>query len=317
MGWTTAFDSATFGAADVTSTTLFGNNMGSVFVGDGSQADGVAVGSRSGNTNVFAHDVALQGGLGTGADGRFAQLGFQVSDGIAQDGANLGAVPVVNGNITVHTTNDIIATGGSDSTSNYEFNYAQVGHVGADQNTSNAIQEIEAAATSNIRISAARHVTFSGGSAHGSYSQLGQGGLSALGDHSGTTTLDVAGNVTFSAGSGYGSYSQLGQGGFSARGNHRGTTILNVDGNVTFSGGTASFFAYSQLGQGGVFSIGSHDGTTTLNAGGNVTFTGGAGERAYSQLDGWRSILEIGPRNRLRRQSLRTVPLKVLSRHAV
>ena len=126
-GWdgVTPFDTATFSAADVLNTTLFGNNNGSVLIGDGSQVSGIAVASRNGSNNVFAYDVNLQAGIGAGNDGRFAQLGFQISDGIALGGFDLdpgsadGANVIVNGGITVHSLNDVTAIGGDSSQYNY------------------------------------------------------------------------------------------------------------------------------------------------------------------------------------------------------
>ncbi|MCP3688161.1 MAG: filamentous hemagglutinin N-terminal domain-containing protein, partial [Gammaproteobacteria bacterium] len=54
-GWdgSTTFDATIFAAEDVSTTTLFGNNLGSIYIGDGTQTSGIAVGSRSGANNVF------------------------------------------------------------------------------------------------------------------------------------------------------------------------------------------------------------------------------------------------------------------------
>jgi mucin-19 len=284
-GWdgTSAFDATTFAAADVTSTTLFGNSNGSVFIGDGTQASGVAVGSRRGNTNMFAHDVTLQGGTGGDGHGRFAQLGFQITNGRALGGFDLdltatgGANVTVDGGITIHTVNDITATGGNGSS----YNYAQIGHVGAARSSDTT--RIEAVADSLIELTAAGDLTFAGGSGISAYAQLGQGGLFANGDHSGETTLNVAGNLKFEGGSGSNSYAQLGQGGGRANGDHSGTTTLDVKGNVFFSGGDG-VGSYAHLGQGGAFVRGSLSGSTVLNVEGNVTFSGGRGVRSYAQL---------------------------------
>ncbi len=269
-GWdgTTPYNTAAFVVEDVTATTLFGGSMGSVVIGDGTQSAGVAVGSRSGNTNVFGYDVSLQGGTGAGADGRFAQLGFQVSD--------QGVAYIVEGGITVHALNDVSATGGDTS----QFNYAQIGHVGADQNLSGTI---EASASSVIELSVGNDVVFAGGAGSLSYAQLGQGGVSASGDHSGTTTLTQANNVSFSGGAGLRSYAQLGQGGLGARGNQSGITTLVQVNDVSFSGGLG-LRSYAQLGQGGRVAIGNHSGTITLVQVNDVTFSGGRGAGTYAQL---------------------------------
>ena len=266
---------AAFAAADVTNTTLFGNNNGSVFIGNGSQTTGVAIGSRSGNTNVFGYDVALQGG--TGADGRFAQLGFQVTNGMAQDGTDLGAVPVVDGNIRVQTTNNITAIGGSTAFANY----VQIGHVGGELTPFN--NTVEADASSNIQIAAAGNVRFLGGDGDGAYAQLGQGGGGTVGNHEGTTTINLAQNITFRGGRGVVAYAQLGQGGIEANGNHRGVTVIRRARDVRFTGGRGDG-AYAQLGHGGLIADGNHQGRTTIGRVRDITFRGGRGEDAYAQL---------------------------------
>ncbi len=318
-GWdlVTPFDTATFSAADVLNTNLFGNNNGSVFIGNGSQTSGIAVSGRNGNTNVFAYDVNLQAGNGAGSNGRFAQLGFQISDGIALGGFDLdpgsadGANVAVNGNITVHSINDVTAIGGDSS----RYNYVQIGHVGADQiNDFN----VEAVASSIIELAVGRDITFTAGSGQISYAQMGQGGHEAVGNHggsimitrandisfsggdwvayaqmgqggvrangdlSGDITIKQANNINFSAGYGHFSYSQMGQGGYEAAGNHSGTITIDRANDISFSGG--DWIAYSQMGQGGVRSIGDHDGTITITQANNINFMAGDKDFSYVQM---------------------------------
>ncbi len=277
-GWDgiTAFDAATFAAEDVVGTSVFGGGMGSVIIGDGSQTGGVAVGSRSGLSSVFGYDVTLQGGTGAGADARFAQLGFRVRNGFAQGGANLGVTPLVNGGITVHTLNDVRATGGDTSS----YNYAQIGHVGADFTINGTV---EAVATSVIEMSVGNDVVFTAGSGDSAYVQLGQGGYQARGNHSGNTTISQANNLTFMAGDGWGAYAQLGQGGLAAFGNHTGTVTVTRAEDIVFTGGEGNF-AYAQLGQGGAFAIGDHSGNILLTQSGNLILTRGRNAEHYARV---------------------------------
>ncbi|MFK5924515.1 MAG: filamentous hemagglutinin N-terminal domain-containing protein [Verrucomicrobiota bacterium] len=269
-GWDglTAYNTASFVAEDVTVTVAFGQNNGTIYIGNGGQALGVAVGSRSGTSNVFGYDVSLQAGMGAGVSGRFAQLGFQVSD--------QGAAYLVDGGITVHAVNDVSVTGGDTP----DFNYAQIGHVGADQV---ADATIEATATSVIELSVGNDVRFMGGSGRSAYAQLGQGGIFANGSHSGMTTITQANNVSFLGGGGDTAYAQLGQGGSFADGDHSGTTLISQANLISFSAG-GGVLAYAQLGQGGASSDGNHSGMTTISLANDVSFSGGAGGNAYAQL---------------------------------
>ncbi|MDF1824134.1 MAG: filamentous hemagglutinin N-terminal domain-containing protein, partial [Verrucomicrobiales bacterium] len=290
-GWdgTTAYDTATFAAVDVnaTNSTLFGNGNGSVIVGDGTQTAGIAVGSRSGTTNVFGHDVVLQGANADApiGDSNFSQLGFRISDGIALGNNDLrtagdtaGENVVVDGDITVHVRNDLTATGGGIN------NFAQVGHVGYDLVTGGAGEGIEAVASAVIEVAAGNDITFSGGGGLLAYAQLGQGGRFAFGDHSGTTTITTANDITFSGGTGGLAYAQLGQGGHAANGDHSGTTTIITANDIIFSAGTGGV-AYAQLGQGGSQNAnGDHSGTTTITTANDITFSGGEGDYAYAQL---------------------------------
>ena len=282
-GWdgTTAFNAAAFAGEDVGVTTVFGNGAGSILIGDGTQIGGVAVGSRSGTTRAFGHDVTLQGSDTTNY--AFSHLGFQVSNGIAQDGTNLGIAPVVDGAITIHAKHDLRASGGGKLQT-----YAQVGHVGADYSND---ATIEATATSVIEVATGNDIIFLGGGldSYGQYAQLGQGGGSAAGSFSGATTITTANNIIFSGGGDL-AYAQLGQGGYFALGNHDGTTTIITANDVTFTGGggyhpfQVGRYAYAQLGQGGMFAYGNHSGTTTITSANHISFSGGDGEQAYAQL---------------------------------
>jgi filamentous hemagglutinin family protein len=96
---TSAFDmSAIFGNA-----ASYGNNLGSVFIGDG-----VALGSRDGATNVAAYDVVLD------ATTNFAQIGF--FDFVT----NPVATTAINGDVRVDALNTVVLQGSG---------HAQIGHT--------------------------------------------------------------------------------------------------------------------------------------------------------------------------------------------
>jgi filamentous hemagglutinin family protein len=284
-GWdgATAFDLATFTAEDVTTTTLFGNGEGSVNVGDGNQTTGIAVGSRSGATNVFAHDLNIT--AGNGDDGRFAQLGFQATDGVALDGTDLGGTPndgsddPVTGTIRAHVVNDIIAMGGSTD----EFNYAQLGHVGMDQVEFNST--VDAAADAEIHVIAGSDLGFIGGSGKHAYAHLGHGGGHAHGNHSGSITITDASDLIFTAGDGDRAYAHLGHGGDEAGGDFSGAITITRANDLTFRAGTA-VDTYARLGHGGDGRDAdtAHSGDITIIEANNLNFTGGSRTDAYAQL---------------------------------
>ncbi len=283
-GWdaSTAFDADTFLDEDISTTTLFGQNMGSVFIGDGTQAAGVAVGTRSGTANVFGYDVSLQAGNGAG-DNRFAQLGFQVTDGVAQGGFDLdptrtdGRDVVVDGDMNLRVRNDLSATGGDTGANTY----AQVGHVGG---ALTGFRQTEARATSDIEIAVGNDITFTGGGAIRSYVQLGQGGANAYGNHGGNISITQANDVTFEAGTGQETYAQLGQGGYTAQGSHSGDILVTQVHNLTFTAGMTSKNAYAHLGNGGAYAVGSHEGTIELSWVNDIVFTGGSMNVNYAHL---------------------------------
>ena len=255
-----AFDGTTLGVDP-----LFGQNMGSVIIGDGTQSSGVAVGARSGNTRVYAHDLTVTGSTTT--NNAFAQLGFQVSD--------QGAAYAVTGDIGLRLTGGITAAGGSQ-----DYTYAQIGHVGADVSFNSTV---DATTTAAIHVEALGDLSIAGGADLGAYAQLGHGGYYADGNHGGTITITSANDLGITGGIRFDAYAQLGHGGIGADGDHSGTiTILSAN-DLSFTGGSG-ISAYAQLGHGGVAALGDHSGDITLTQIGNLSFTGGADFGAYTQL---------------------------------
>jgi hypothetical protein len=114
---------------------------------------------------------------------------------------------------------------------------------------------------------------FHGGAAFASYAQLGHGGRSGSGNHSGAISIDKVGSVNFIAGSGSNSYAQLGNGGYRAGGNCSGAVTITEASGLEFSGGDDEG-AYAQLGHGGAYADGNHSGDIDLTITGNAVLTG-------------------------------------------
>lgn len=279
-GWdgATPFNAKTFLAADVATTSLFGNSDGSVYIGNGVHRVGIAVGSRNGSSNVLASSLNITGSshrdttsvVYSGADYVFAQLGFRAE--------NNGVEFDITGGINVRTTGAITALGGA-----VVPGYAQLGHVGADRFGESSI---DASVEAPITIASNGNITFSGGGIY-AYSQLGHGGYRSRGTHSGNITIIKAGDITFSGGDGWGAYSQLGHGGIGADGDHSGEVTLIEAGDLVFESG--GYRAYSQFGHGGFRSLGTHSGNIAISQVGNIRFDSvddiGPYERtAYTQL---------------------------------
>ncbi len=277
----------------------YGVGGGAIFIGNGSQTAGIAVGSRFGASNFAGAAMTLLGS--TTANFGFAQAGFRadsnvigfningpitiaLSDGagnagdlratagtqstayvqVGHGGADLlfgGFEPEGNyaGDITIVLANDLIFNGGTGSGGR---NYAQLGHGGRD---------VQGSHSGTIRITRARDLTFTAGTALDTYAQLGHGGLSADGNHSGGITITQARNLTFTSRIGTQSYAQFGHGGRGATGNHSGAITIGQAGDITFSAGNN----YVQLGHGGDLASGNHSGAITISQAGNLTLTGG------------------------------------------
>ncbi|MGB0799132.1 MAG: filamentous hemagglutinin N-terminal domain-containing protein, partial [Planktomarina sp.] len=127
------FDSAAYNALDLTTLTEFGQAngvaynhsagemagggpytaSGSVFIGNDNQLTPIEVGSRSGDTNVYANDVYIVGGAQTA--GTHTQLGFQ--------SVNQGAGSNVTGDLRVRAVGNVGVYGGLNAD-----NYVMIGH---------------------------------------------------------------------------------------------------------------------------------------------------------------------------------------------
>ena len=285
-GWdgTTPFDATTFLAADVNTTTLFGNNDGSIFIGSSTQTTGVAVGSRHGDTNVFSHDLTLRG---SDTNLAYAQLGFHDVTG---QGLGTGSV-ITTGDINAALTGGLDAQAGSSPgfirDTAQTSSYVQLGHGGNRTESQRFLSLFNY--TGNVTLSVKEDINFTAGNANSVYSQLGHGGSTARGSHSGLITITQANDLTFKAGNGLNAYSQLGHGGVSAGefrrsgGIHTGIITITQANDLTFMAGDGNN-AYSQLGHGGRDARGSSSGLITITQANDLTLMAGNGGEAYSQL---------------------------------
>ncbi len=253
-----AFDNETL----VVDGTSFGLGGGSIIIGDGSQTFGVAVGSRSGATRVYGHDLVLTG-FDNSTRFAYAQLGFRGK-------TTAGADYDVTGELSARLTGDISATAGAS-----QWSYAQLGHGGA-STLGNYSGDITIAAND---------LTFTGGNGLLNYAQLGHGGFEAVGNQSGGISV-TANDLTFTGGNGLLSYAQLGHGGFAAVGNQSGGITIAAS-DLTFTGGNGPM-SYAQLGHGGFAAggfaaVGNQSGGISVTAN-DLTFTGGNGLLSYAQL---------------------------------
>ena len=189
---TTAASITTSLVASVTTSSLFGNNRGEIRIGDGSQTTGISIGSKEGVTVLFGGRLSITG-ANTG-NGGFAQLGFQSS--------NQGSRFNILGRIIIGLKNDLILTGGSGGT----FNYAQIGHIGADVLS---INDSDGMVTGNIYLALGGSIDVVGGSDYSSFAQLGHGGLHAITTYIGKYLL-LTPNVRLSLRSNGNGYSRLG-----------------------------------------------------------------------------------------------------------
>ncbi len=261
-GWDqTTFDIATI-LGDVTT---YGLSSG-IFIGDGSQIEGIAVGSRFGGSNFAAHSMTLQGSDTT--DFGFAMAGFRDTGADDADGAISIALSDGTG-----AAGDLEAAGGS-----AVLAYAQVGHGGWNMSGSSGSY------AGDITIILANDLIFSANGS-GSYGQLGHGGITAQGSHSGAISVLQARDITFTGGSGDegSSYVQFGHGGFGADGDHSGQITIAEARNVSFTSATTQN-GYAQLGHGGRIADGDISGDITITQAATLSLSSVGQIGSYAQL---------------------------------
>jgi filamentous hemagglutinin family protein len=252
-GW----DGHTLDSSQFTTSGVFGNNGGSLFVGgkgggsDSSLSNGggnAGIGTAGGTLTVAANNITLDTANG------FAQLGY----------AGTGT-----GDINVQASGNITLTAGST-----EGEYAQIGNgaYGVSGNTSG-----------NITVNAGGDVALqSGATPFGAYAQIGNGTDES--DANATGDIDLtATSLTLTADEGR---AQVGNGGASSDGDFSGDITVNTTGDVTLAGGGVETWGFAMIGNGGDSSFGNDTGNIAITAGGNLSLTGG-GDFAQIGNGGW------------------------------
>ncbi len=202
------FDPAVFDGADLATQTIFGNDTGvsyslnatdskatgSVYIADGSQFGGVAVGSMLGATRVYANDLILAGSSNPDSTGGFAQLGFNISAGLDD--------PAMDGDIAVRATGNVKLEGG-----NRPGSVTQIGHIGLNTTGSGLFATSDAAITieglGDLVVQAGTVGTGVG------YAMIGNGSrdlfatLQSGGSRSGDITVTVGGQISLQGNGGF------------------------------------------------------------------------------------------------------------------
>ena len=251
-------------ASIMASPAAYGNNSGSVYIGASVGNPVVAVGSRSGSTQVVGHDLTLTGSS-TVTNG-YAQLGFR--EPTAATGFSTAAP------ITVILKNSLMVAGG-----NVFGGYAQIGNGGQDSSGGQSANSFGG----DIMIIAPTSVSLLAGGGSLSYSQIGNAGHGNRGSGTGSLSV-VTGVLTIRGGSGALANALLGNGGYASDGNHSGNISVTAQ-DVTLQGGLGSTNdSVAQIGHGGALSDGNHSGAIALSVAGNLSLLGGSSSRSPAQI---------------------------------
>ncbi|MEZ5430278.1 MAG: hypothetical protein R3F31_03690 [Verrucomicrobiales bacterium] len=241
-------------------------------------------GSNSGDIKVTSGGkVKVNGGQGVQSAGRDEQFAMIGHGGQGSRGDHFGS-------ITVNAVGDIDFAAGTTVRSS-----AYLGHGGWDADNPNDENPSGIGNTGGIFAKTTTgDIRFSAGQVVGvseSWTQLGHGGRSNEGNHSGAITVEATvGKINFEAGTGNNNYAQLGHGGRYARGNHYGDISVTAGGNIEFRGGqsTTGSVMYAQLGHGGddaqARTVVGNYGDISVVSGGDIIFQSGNRDRAWTQL---------------------------------
>lgn len=286
----------------------------------GSAADGnyAQIGAGGGGVTGITNTVnskttvsTVAGGLNMNStNAAFTQIG---AGGLSYDGALTGDVQVtVDGTLSM--------TGG---TANHR--YAQIGNGGSGADgtkTGNTtVSSSSLSMTSGTGAGASTHIGLGGGMVQGvndfasgtlngnvmvttindgvtlnaatagvqAYTQIGNGGLAADGNSTGTSTVQSAGAVALTAGAASNTYARIGAGGAGIDGNLTNTGVTVTGTNLTMTSGTSTS-AYTQIGAGGGLTGGGNlftgniTGDTSVTMSGTISMTSGTGGSAFSQI---------------------------------
>ena len=243
---------------------LFGvGNQGTVFLGDGTQSEGIAFGSRQGTTLALGYAVELNAG------NDYSQIGFR-SDGSGDVTGDIG--------VFVHEGGLTLQGGGTAEA------YAQIGHGGTGV-SANAILN-----TADIEISFCEvgDLTMNGGTALRTFAQIGNGHFGVVAQTDGDISITGFRNIDMNSGVGVTAYTQIGNGGDDSDGSKvatitlTGANTLADRGDITMNGGNTD--AYSQIGHGGRASNDPKSGNINISQVVNIDMDGGTGGDSHVQI---------------------------------
>ncbi|MGE0414776.1 MAG: beta strand repeat-containing protein, partial [Verrucomicrobiales bacterium] len=247
-----------------------------------------ARGDHSGNITVTAVDnIELTGGTNRRS---YAQIGHggQDADNPNEDVNSVG----MNGAITVQSTaGDILLTGGTGYESYTMIGHG--GQATKGQNGSDGLSDIEIDAAGRLVLKSGAGPEAGGDqSGQLANAQIGQGGDDADGNQTANICIHVGEDVLLdsSGGNAQRTYTQIGNGGYSSGGNHSGfitvvSGLSGANGGIKLQGGIAGANdQYAMIGHGGTGSSGNHTGDITLidTGGGGLTLQGGATGVSYA-----------------------------------
>ncbi|MGB3121569.1 MAG: hypothetical protein WBE58_22285, partial [Verrucomicrobiales bacterium] len=253
---------------------ISGTNSGMLYIGNASQTQGVAVGSRQGNNNAAGYGMVIEASDTTA--NAFSQFGFRPTAG-GQGAAGTILVHLKQGGLSLNSGNSAGA-------------YTQIGHGGLDAIANGHGADI------TIEFCDAGDVTFNGGAGAASYAQIGHIGYRTLTGNTATATgnITVTGfrNFDLNAGDGTAAYVQVGHGGYEGDANKTGDITLTGatapadQGLVTLDGSAsgASSDSYAQIGHGGRNSSNTKTGNIAISNVTDIDLTGGSGTRSFAQI---------------------------------
>ena len=236
----------------------------------------LAVGSKSGPTNLFGYAVNVVGGNSTD---EYAQIGFTTD--VSGDPAT--------GDVMVEAkTGGVLVRSGTAGGS-----FAQIGHggKGGNANLKNLSGMISVRADHGDTVG---NVSVLSGTGDSGFAQIGHGGRQNDGSHNGMI-LVIGEALTVTSGA---AAAQIGHGGFGGTGSYNGDIFINYDplanggmGAAIGGGGALSITAgagfddYAQIGHGGVAATdGNRTGNIVVGQSASVSVQGGGNRSAYAQL---------------------------------
>jgi len=265
---------------------------------------GVPAGEIGGDITVRARTGDVEFTAGTGIFD-FAHVGHGGRDA---DPEALDAITGVSSDITVEAGGDIVFRAGVEGLNGGYESWAQIGNGGYASDARGDGRGWYG----DLILTAGGLIEFYGGDLHDNYAQIGNGGRSAHGVHSGDIVVTagtginfIAGTVGLNEGSGEDgrNYVQLGHGGYDAdaadasvnsnlltpgRGHRGDIQVTTATGDIRFYGGDTALGSsgnntgrvqYAQLGHGGFSTGGDHRGAIKVTATtGSIDFRAGAAD---------------------------------------